>query len=346
MTEKSVTVSFDISKRDPSFTSSTKDYTISYTHHEPTVKSEGDKELPFLVLLHHFNASREYWQPQIKNPLLAPYHKIAVDAPGFAQSRTSPAGSAWSFDLAAEAILHILDDVSKELGREVKAVSYGDSMGGAHTGLRLGMRDHERVTKEGKERRIVGVVIVGTCAEEESEDFVVDYTQDGEDFATKCRATTSPEQVAQLIDEFATNMGKAGYTESEEPLFAVAREQGTKVIADALKATLVNDDGILEGKQAGETMKMNYRCLNHRRGLIGRLASRPSPLGKTNVLVVHGTDDNAYPFERNYHERTCSAIGTDNSELLVIQGGPHFATASHWETLDKDVVDWIERRCT
>lgn len=88
-------------------------------------------------------------------------------------------------------------------------------------------------------------------------------------------------------------MSAAGYTDSTKAPFASAREHGTKVIADSLKLCLANDDGILEGKKAGETMKLNYHILNYRKGLIPELAVRPSPLGDIQVLVVHGTDDAA-----------------------------------------------------
>ena len=95
----------------------------------------------------------------MKDEQLAAFIKITIDAPGFAESRTKPAGSAWSFDLAAAGVLAILD---REAGSR-RAVIIGDSMGGAHTGLRAALRDAER-----EERRIAGVVACGTAAEEES----------------------------------------------------------------------------------------------------------------------------------------------------------------------------------
>ena len=124
-------------------------------------------------------------------------------------------------------------------------------------------------------------------------DFVADYTKDAETFAEKCSAASSPKEVAALIDDFAKNMAAAGYTESEEEKFAVARAHGIKVIADSLKLCLANDEGVLEGKQTGESMKTNYHILNYRKGLIPELAVRPSPLKDIQVLVVHGTDDAA-----------------------------------------------------
>lgn len=156
-------------------------------------------------------------------------------------------------------------------------------------------------------------------------------------------------------------MAAAGYTESTEEPFASARAHGTKVINDSLTLTL----GLEDGKVAGDAMVTNYRCLNHRIGLIEKLSVRPSLLGDVQVLVVHGTDDAAvsspgldgfadadrrrspalqYPFERKYHERTITACGEDNAELYVVQGGPHFVTASHAAEVDKRVVDWIKEK--
>ena len=95
---------------------------------------------------------------------------ITIDAVGFAHSRTG--GRAWSFDLAAESVLVILD-VLAEAGIEgyspsTKAVVVGDSMGGGPTGLRVLLRDQERVD-EGMAARVLGTVACGTAAEVESE---------------------------------------------------------------------------------------------------------------------------------------------------------------------------------
>lgn len=117
-----------------------------------------------------------------------------------------------------------------------------------------------------------------------------DYTADAEAFAAKCASSTSPSEVASHIDDFATNMASAGYgTTSSESVKA----HGIKVIADSLKLCLSNDEGVLEGKRAGESMKTNYGILNYRKALIAELAVRPTPLGGVQVLVVHGTEDAA-----------------------------------------------------
>lgn len=88
-------------------------------------------------------------------------------------------------------------------------------------------------------------------------------------------------------------MANAGYTDSNDAQFATARAHGIKVISDSLKLCLANDEGVLEGKRTGKSMKLNYHILNYRKGLIPELAVRPSPLGDIQVLVVHGTEDAA-----------------------------------------------------
>lgn len=255
-------------------------------------------------MISDFNGSQHYWRPQLEDPQLSSFTKIAVDAPGFGLSTTH--GEPWSFDVAAAAVLAILD---RQLGdSDRRAVLIGDSMGGMHTSGRAALRDTER-KKAGKRARIAGIVPCGTAAEEESvgeshqslartqlltdctrSDFVAGYEQDAVDFAKKCSGA-SPEQVAAHIDDFADNMCKAGYTES--PDFSSAREYGRKIIADSLKMSLCNANGVLEGRHAGETMKLNTRILGHRKGLIPELAVRPSPIGDIRALVIHGTDDNA-----------------------------------------------------
>lgn len=68
---------------------------------------------------------------------------------------------------------------------------------------------------------------------------------------------------------------------------------GTKVIEDSLKITLCNQEGVLEPVEAGRRMEMNYKCLNYRRGLVELLERRPSGMGKCQVLVLHGAEDEA-----------------------------------------------------
>lgn len=173
--DKSIEVTYNLYTRDHSFNDEERTFRICYSLHTPESPSPS---LPILVMCHRewfatvqahwrspppptaFNNSRHYWKPNVEDPQLSEFTKITIDAPGFAQSRTKPAGSAWSFDLAAAGVLAILD---REAGSR-RAVIIGDSMGGAHTGLRAALRDTERT----EDRRIAGVVACGTAAEEES----------------------------------------------------------------------------------------------------------------------------------------------------------------------------------
>ncbi|KAK4693570.1 hypothetical protein P7C70_g8897, partial [Phenoliferia sp. Uapishka_3] len=162
-------------------------------------------------------------------------------------------------------------------------------------------------------------------------------------------------------------MCSSGYT--LHPSFLPAREYGYTVINEGLKLTLADEDGKLDERRTGERMVRNYETLCLRKGLIGELACRPSRLGDRKVLVVHGTEDEAvssplltsiskgkefirqdteqvlcqYPFDRDYHSRTASALGEANAEVFVVQGGPHFVTATHWELVDKKIDEWIRR---
>lgn len=50
--------------------------------------------------------------------------------------------------------------------------------------------------------------------------------------------------------------------------------------------------------------------------------------------------------ERGYHTRTMEAIGDKNSELYIVEGGPHFVTVTHFEEVDRVILDWIGRKCS
>lgn len=183
---KHISLEFNLHEKDQSFPDVKKEYTVYYDRINS--ESSGSTSLPLLVLLHRehiplfykvsipdnqecwpffeldFNGSRHYWQPQLDDKAqLGDFDIVIVDAPGFGESTTN--GDYWSFDLAAEAVLRILD---AELGNSSqRAVLMGDSMGGMHTGGRVGIRDIERA-KQGSQRRIAGIVACGTAAEEES----------------------------------------------------------------------------------------------------------------------------------------------------------------------------------
>ncbi|KAL8280496.1 hypothetical protein RQP46_007144 [Phenoliferia psychrophenolica] len=316
-----------------------KPYKLAYSLVLPTSTSESP--LPLLIFSHPFNNTRKYWTPQLNDPRLAPYPKVVLDALGFGLSATQD--RPWDFDLAAEAILVVLDELVTEGLVKRDAVVVGDSMGGGPTGLRVALRDHERESEksvEGKKRgKVVGVVACGTCAEEESADFVKEYIEAAHAFATSCLSPSGGPTPS--ISTLAHSMADSGYTPS--PSFTSAREFGYGVINDGLNVTLADEDGSLDPTRTGQRMVRNYESLCLREGLLGKLASRPSWIGERKVLVVHGTEDEAYPFEREYHSRTVSAIGTKNAELLVVEGGPHFVTATHWELVDKAIDAWVRK---
>lgn len=263
-------------------------FTVHYSFHRATIETA---PLPILVLAHRasshnivtkliypaaFNNSREYWQPQLDDPQLAQFDKIVLDSLGFADSSTR--GIAWTFDQAAESILAILKAFPDR-----RAVIIGDSMGGGPTGLRCALLDSS------SGRNIAGVVAIGTSAEEESPDFVTEYTSAAHAFALECHDGSKDASIT-AIEKLATNMANDGYTTLASN--AVAREWGQKVIVRSLKKTLANNDGILEPHFVGSTMVTNYACLNNRPTLIPRLSARPSPI-RCSVLVIHGDLDKA-----------------------------------------------------
>lgn len=189
-------------------------------------------------------------------------------------------------------------------------------MGGGPTGLRVGLENARRV-KEGKRGLIRGVVAVGTSSERESDgsffsflpllsslketlindcevDFVTEYTTAALQFSLESQNPSLGPLTA--IKNLSTNMSNDGYTTSLLPPFPAARLFGQKVIEDSLVLTLISGKGMeLEGhgKEAGEGMIENFRCLNFRDGLVEELSERPSLLGSCQVLVIHGTLDKA-----------------------------------------------------
>lgn len=116
-------------------------------------------------------------------------------------------------------------------------------------------------------------------------DFVSEYTAAAAAFSASCLSSGLPTS----ISTFAHSMAQSGYTSS----FPDASAFGETVIRDAITLTLSDEDGEpMDAKKAGETMEMNYRCLNGRKGLVEKLQGGRA-LGERQVLVIHGTEDNA-----------------------------------------------------
>lgn len=175
-------------------------------------------------------------------------------------------------------------------------------MGGGPTGLRCALLDATRIG-EGLERRIAGVVAIGTSAEEESAgsffalrprnpadslpDFVTEYTAAAHAFAAQCLDPTIGPSSA--ISALARNMASDGYTPAEST--RKDREWGAGVIDRSLHETL-SQDGVLDPVFVGQRMISNYACLNDRPSLIPQLSVRPSPI-RCPILVVHGSLDKA-----------------------------------------------------
>lgn len=118
-------------------------------------------------------------------------------------------------------------------------------------------------------------------------DFVKQYTESAAAFARDCLDSSIGPAVA--IRNLATGMAQDGYTDEFDHL----RSFSSNLIEQSLLLALSNDQGVLDPVFAGDTMVLNYKCLNHRLGVVEELSVRPSKIGSRQVLVVHGTEDKA-----------------------------------------------------
>ncbi|MBB3951863.1 alpha/beta fold hydrolase [Aureimonas jatrophae] len=103
-------------------------------------REAGSRSNPTLLLLHGFPSASHMFRDLI--PLLADrFHLVAPDLPGFGQTKAPPRGA---FDYTFDRLAEVIEGFTQNIGLDRYALYIFDY--GAPVGLRLAMRQPERVT--------------------------------------------------------------------------------------------------------------------------------------------------------------------------------------------------------
>ena len=100
-----------------------------------------------------------------------------------------------------------------------------------------------------------------------------------------------------------------------------------------VKATQENYRGE-EGRKRARMAGINLR---DRDGLLGRVRDVKCP-----VLWMHGTEDQVYSVA-NAKEEIEMFTGAEAKEVVVVEGGAHFLSASHPEEVDGRVLEFVKK---
>jgi len=269
-----------------------------------------DAAKPTLVLVNSFTTSSELYRQQYGNRQLTDkMNLLAIELLGHGQTRTA----AENFTYWDTAIMNI--QVLEALGIP-KAFVLGTSQGGWIT-ARMALLAPDR---------IAGIIPLGTSMDYESErtrqlgcwDGVAACTGPIDQWTSK---TATPDFQPDLAYcDFLIDIGFGKGCPQE------TREFWRKTI----QANYRGDDGRRRARMAA----INLR---ERDGLHGRLFDIRCP-----VMWLHGTDDVVYSVA-NAKEEIKLFVNAPVADLVLVEGGAHFLSASHPKEVDDALIGFVDK---
>ncbi|KAK5214138.1 hypothetical protein LTR41_000330 [Exophiala xenobiotica] len=267
-----------------------------------------DSSKPTLVLVNSFTTSSELYGKQYANKALTDkMNLLAIELLGHGQTRTKSE----NFTYWDTAIMNI--QVMEALGIH-KAFVLGTSQGGWIT-VRMALLAPDKIQ---------GIIPLGTSMDYESErtrklgcwDGVAACTGPIDKWTT---ASATPNFQPDLdYCDFLIDIGFGKNCPSE------TRDFWRKTI----QANYQGDDGRRRARMAA----INLR---ERDGLHGRLFDVKCP-----VMWLHGTDDVVYTIA-NAEQEIKLFVNAPSTELVTVDGGAHFLSASHPKEVDDALIAFV-----
>lgn len=267
-----------------------------------------DASKPTLVLVNSFTTSSELYRKQYENKQLTDkMNLIAIELLGHGQTRTKSE----NFTYWDTAIMNL--QVMEALGIP-KAFVLGTSQGGWIT-VRMALLAPEKIQ---------GIIPLGTSMDYESERTRKLGCWDGVAACTgpidKWTSKTSTPDFQPDLDycDFLIDIGFGKNCPQE------TRDFWRKTI----QANYQGDDGRRRARMAA----INLR---ERDGLHGRLFDVMCP-----VMWLHGTDDVVYTVA-NAEQEIKLFTNAKSAELITVDGGAHFLSASHPKEVDDALISFV-----
>jgi len=276
--------------------------TIGYKFAEPY-----DASLPTLVLVNSFTTSAELYRPQFADAeLKATANLLAIELFGHGATRTDVAHfTYWDTPLAN---LQVLDALGI-----AKAFVLGTSQGGWVT-ARMAMLQPDT---------IAGIIPLGTSMDDES--------QRSRDLG--CWDGTAV--CAPVIADLSEPVGDDWVVADDFVDFVLGAGLGPDVSASERDFWIGEYRKNYSGDAGRRRLRMCSINLSDRDGLHTRLDSVTCP-----VLWMQGTADQVYSVA-NAQDEIEMFTGSPSAELIVVDGGQHFLSASDPAAVDAATVDFI-----
>ncbi|TEY66035.1 hypothetical protein BOTCAL_0134g00060 [Botryotinia calthae] len=269
-----------------------------------------DPSKPTLILVNSFTTSSELYRQQFENEeLTTAMNLLAIEPLGHGRTRTKAEN--WTYWDTAIANVQTMEALSIE-----NAFVLGTSQGGWLT-VRMALI---------APNRIQGVIPLGTSMDYESErtrslgcwnasaalsDIIRQSTADSksltEDF--------------EPDDEYCNLLIDIGFNECSSDV----REFWMRKIKDAYR-----------GDEGRRRIRMAAINLKERDGLHGRLSDVRCP-----ILWLHGTSDAVYSLS-NAKEEIKLFVNAASKELVAVEGGAHFLSATHPNEVARALIGFVE----
>ncbi|KAL8964692.1 MAG: hypothetical protein Q9197_006842 [Variospora fuerteventurae] len=277
--------------------------TAAYQMHHPY-----DPSKPTLVLVNSFTTSSELYHGQYKNQkLTSAMNLLAIELLGHGQTRTKSEN--FTYWDTANMNLQVMEALGVK-----KAFVLGTSQGGWIT-VRMALLAPDKIQ---------GIIPLGTSLDYESERTRSLGCWDGPSLLTgsiDAWISKQPTPDFEPDDEFCNFLIDIGFGKNCE---RSVRDFWVKTIKSHYRGD--------EGRRRARMAAINLR---ERDGLHGRLFDVKCP-----VMWLHGTSDAVYSID-NAKQEIKLFTNSPSADLIVVEGGQHFLSASHPKDVDDALVDFV-----
>lgn len=262
------------------------------------------------MLVNSFTTSSELYRQQFANKKLTDtMNLLAIELLGHGQTRTSREN--WTYWDTAEMNLQVLDALGID-----KAFVLGTSQGGWIT-VRMALLRPEK---------IAGIIPLGTSLDYESER------------TRQLNCWDCPTLLTPLIEKWTTNEPTPDFEPDLEYCDYLIDigfgKDCPQEVREFWRATIKEN---YRGDDGRRRIRMAAINLRDRDGLHGRLADVRCP-----VMWLHGTNDVVYSVA-NAQEEIKKFVNSPDAQLVTVEGGTHFLSASHPKEVDEALITFVTK---
>ncbi|KAL8822591.1 MAG: hypothetical protein Q9191_006675 [Dirinaria sp. TL-2023a] len=269
-----------------------------------------DPSKPTLILVNSFTTSSELYESQYQNEkLTSAMNLLAIELLGHGQTRTKAEN--WTYWDTAIMNLQVMEALGVK-----KAFVLGTSQGG-WISVRMALLGPDKIE---------GIIPLGTSLDFESERSRTLGCWDG------------PTSLTGNIDEWTTKQTTPDFEPTDEYCnFLIDLGFGKKCDSSVRDFWLKTIKGNYQGDDGRRRVRMAAINLRDRDGLHARIFDVKCP-----VMWLQGTDDPVYSV-KNAEEEIKMFTNSPEAQLVTVQHGQHFLSASHAQEVDNALIDFVKK---